>query len=97
MALSTKQVTETPLDPNLRWLTIRDAARYLQVSPQTVRGIIHDGRLKVVRIGLHFRIDRVDLDSAMMRRKQTVAPYRRGTRPWVKERHAENRRQRRPG
>ncbi len=91
MATSRHQVTETPLDPNLRWLTVQDASRYLQVSPQTVRGIIHEGRLKVVRVGLHFRIDRADLDSVMMRRKQTVSPYRRGTHPWVAQRHAENR------
>jgi excisionase family DNA binding protein len=80
-----------PLVPNTRWLTVDQAAAYLQVIPNTIRNLIHDGSLKAARLGYKFRIERVDLDLMMTRRKRVVPPYRRGLRPWVSARHAENR------
>lgn len=87
------EVTPPPLVPlaERRWLTIPEAASCIAVSPNTVRGFIHDQELRAVPIGLMFRIDRNDLDEFMLRRKKVVAPYRRGSRPWVAERHAKDR------
>ena len=80
------------LDPNLRWLLVSEAAAYLRVSPQTIRHLIHAGRLKAARgIGAGFRIDRADLDSLLTREKKIIAPYRRGSHPWVTERWARER------
>lgn len=80
-----------PFDPNLRWFLVEEAAQYLRLSPQTIRHAIHAGELRAVRIGKGFHLDRVDLDQLMDRRKDTIPPYRRGTRPWVAKRHAQNR------
>lgn len=81
----------TTLDPNLRWLNLREAAFYLRVSTQSVRHLIHDGQFKAARLGNNFRIDRADLDALMLRRKRVVAPYRRGTHPWVTKHWARER------
>lgn len=40
--------------------TVRDVANRLGVHPETVRRLIHDGRLDAVRVG---RVLRVDSDS----------------------------------
>jgi excisionase family DNA binding protein len=84
----------SPLDPCLRWLTVDQAAAYLQVIPNTIRNLIHDGSLKAARLGYKFRIERDDLDKLMLHRKRVVPPYRRGLRPWVSKRHAEARHER---
>jgi excisionase family DNA binding protein len=81
----------SPTGPNTRWLTVDQAAAYLQVIPNTIRNLIHDGSLKAARLGYKFRIERDDLDKLMVQRKRVVPPYRRGTRPWVSARHAEAR------
>ena len=70
-----------------RWLAVNAAAAYLGVSQNYLRKLIHDGDLKAGRIGNNFRIDRLDLDQLMLRRKSVVPPYRCGTRPWVTRRH----------
>jgi len=93
-----KQVSLPPqyqrLDLNdRRWFTTADAARYAAVSPQTIRAWIHSGDLRVVRIG-GFRIDRADIDHLLESKKAKAGPYRRGTHPWVSERHAEAREKR---
>jgi excisionase family DNA binding protein len=81
-----------PLDPNLKWLLVPEAAQYLRVSPQTIHTLIHSGRLKAVRgFGQGFRIDRADLDNLLLREKKIIAPYRRGSHPWVTERWAQER------
>jgi excisionase family DNA binding protein len=74
-----------------RWFTVEEAALYLAVSPNTIRNLIHRGDLKAARIGFMFRVERHDLDELMIRRKQRVPAYRKGTHPWVASRHAENR------
>ena len=74
-----------------RWLAVEAAAAYLAISPNYLRRLIHDGQLKAVRFGNHFRLDRLDLDQLMIRRKRVVPPYRKNTRPWVAKRHAKKR------
>jgi excisionase family DNA binding protein len=75
---------------SIRWMSIASAASYLEVHPQTIRRLIHSGDLRASKIG-HYRVDRADLDQLLLRRKKFFAPYRRGSKPWVAERHAENR------
>lgn len=79
------------VDPNRKWLSVFEAAQYLQCAPNHIRRVIHAGDLRAVRFANSFRIDRADLDQLMMKRKQRIAPYRRGTRPWVTRRHAAER------
>jgi len=45
-----------------RYITIADAAEYLQISDRTVRRLIADGELTGYRIGRSSRLIRVDLD-----------------------------------
>jgi excisionase family DNA binding protein len=87
---------QLPVDPNVKWLTVEEASRYLRVSAQYVRRILHGGELKAAGLGgsAGFRIDRVDLDQLMLRRKRTVPPYRKGSHPWVAARHDANRQKR---
>jgi excisionase family DNA binding protein len=85
-------VAPSPVPVVQRWLDVREAAAYLGVSIGYIRRLIHDGELKAGRLGMNFRIDRLDLDQLMLRRKRIVAPYRHGTKPWVSARHKKNRR-----
>ena len=76
-----------------RWFTVDQAAEYLQCSSQTIRSAMHRGEIRAsnLRDGSPYLIDRIDLDRFLERRKRVLPPYRRGTRPWVKKRHAEER------
>jgi len=82
------------VDPNKRWLTTAEAAEYLSVSVQSIRGFLHRGEIPAVRLGPSlggYHIDREDLDKWLERRKRIVKPYRRGSRPYVAERWARQR------
>ncbi len=52
--------------------TARDAARFLQLHPQTVRGLARRGRLKHRRLGRAFLFTQADLD--MYLQPQTEIP-----------------------
>jgi excisionase family DNA binding protein len=61
-----------------RYITIAEAAEYLQISDRTVRRLITDGELTGYRMGRSSRIIRVDLneiDEQLMR--PTNAPRKR--------------------
>ena len=74
-----------------RWLTIDEAALYLRVSPGHIRSLIHRQDIRAARLGPSYRLDRVDLDVFLEKRKVFQAPYRKNTRPWVAARHAKER------
>ena len=46
-------------------LSVREAANYYHVSPQTVRRLIKAGKLKTYRVGRQIRIDVADLVNCM--------------------------------
>ena len=77
--------------PEQRWLTTDECATYMRLSAQSVRNIIHSGELKVTRIGQSYRLDKQKIDQYMLRRERTIAPYRRGSGPWVAARWAKRR------
>jgi len=54
--------------------SVRQVADQLGVHPETVRRLIHDGRLEAVRIGRVLRIDASALDGFLAR--QRVKPER---------------------
>jgi len=87
MPRSKKKELPPAVDPNQRWLDINQAGSYLGFCPTYVRQLIHQGELKASFFGNTYRIDRNDCDQLMLRRKRTVPPYRRGSRPWVAARH----------
>ena len=74
-----------------RWLTISEAALYMRRSEQYIRNLIHTGQIRVAKPDSKYLLDKNDLDEFLIRHKRIAAPYRRGTRPWVKARHAANR------
>lgn len=88
MSRSAKKVSSEVIDPSQRWFTVAQSAAYVQLCEQSVRGLVHAGELRAVHFGNTYRIDRRDLDELMLRRKRTIAPYRKHSRPWVAERHA---------
>ena len=51
-------------DPTSPYLSIREAAAYVRVSPDTVRRLIRTGKLPARRVGGQWRIRRSDLDGA---------------------------------
>jgi excisionase family DNA binding protein len=77
--------------PAQRWFTIDEAALYLRISASTLRKILHAGELKAARLGPNYRLERTDLDQFLLKRKRVIAPYRKGTHPWVAKRHAASR------
>ena len=54
--------------------TVRDVAGRLGVHPETVRRLIHDGRLDAVRVGRVLRVHGESLDGFLAR--QRVKPTR---------------------
>lgn len=57
-------------------VSVREVARRLGVHPETIRRLIHDGRLEAVRIGRVLRVDSSELESFLAR--QRVKPQRPG-------------------
>jgi len=55
-------------------VSVRDVADQLGVHPETIRRLIHDGRLDAVRVGRVLRVHRAALDSFLAR--QRVKPTR---------------------
>ena len=55
-------------------VSVRDVAAQLGVHPETVRRLIHDGRLDAVRVGRVLRIHRGAVESFLAR--QRVKPTR---------------------
>jgi excisionase family DNA binding protein len=54
--------------------TVRQVADQLGVHPETIRRLIHDGRLDAVRVGRVLRVDGTALDGFLAR--QRVKPSR---------------------
>jgi excisionase family DNA binding protein len=55
-------------------VSVRDVAAQLGVHPETVRRLIHDGRLDAVRVGRVLRVHRDAVDRFLAR--QRVKPTR---------------------
>ena len=55
-------------------LSVREVADALGVNPETIRRLIHDGRLDAIRVGRVLRIDRAELDRFIA--SQRVRPNR---------------------
>jgi excisionase family DNA binding protein len=64
----------TEVDPSAALYSVRQVADQLGVHPETVRRLIHDGRLEAVRIGRVLRIDGTALEGFLAR--QRVKPQR---------------------
>ena len=55
-------------------VSVREVADQLGVHPETIRRLIHDGRLDAVRVGRVLRVHRAALDSFLAH--QRVKPTR---------------------
>lgn len=55
-------------------LSVREVADALGVHPETIRRLIHDGRLEAIRVGRVLRIARAELDRFVA--SQRVRPNR---------------------
>jgi excisionase family DNA binding protein len=55
-------------------VSVRDVANQLGVHPETIRRLIHDGRLDAVRVGRVLRVHRAALEQFLAR--QRVKPAR---------------------
>ena len=55
-------------------VSVRDVADQLGVHPETIRRLIHDGRLDAVRVGRVLRVHRAAVDGFLAR--QRVKPTR---------------------
>lgn len=62
----------TQHDPGL--LSVRQVADQLGVHPETIRRLIHDGRIEAVRVGRVLRVPGSSLDGFLAR--QRVKPLR---------------------
>ena len=61
------------------YITVAEAAEYLQISDRTVRRLIHDGELNGYRMGRSGRVIRVDLNESdeQLMRPMNAPPRRR--------------------
>ena len=59
-----------------RYITVAEAAEYLQISDRTVRRLIADGELNCYRMGQSGRVIRVDLNEIdeQLMRPMSAAP-----------------------
>lgn len=66
-----------------RYITIAEAAEYLQISDRTVRRLITDGELTGYRVGRSGRLIRVDLNEIdeQLMRPMSAPPPRKRRRP----------------
>jgi excisionase family DNA binding protein len=62
------------VDPNQSLYSVREVAGRLGVHPETIRRLIHDGRLDAVRVGRVLRVNGQALDGFLAR--QRVKPTR---------------------
>jgi excisionase family DNA binding protein len=53
-----------------RWLTVQQAADYLNCRVRTIRELIWSGELARARVGKRFLVDVCDLDSLAVKRKE---------------------------
>ena len=67
-----RSVSSADRQPEL--VSVRDVADQLGVHPETIRRLIHDGRLDAVRVGRVLRVHREAVDSFLAR--QRVKPSR---------------------
>jgi excisionase family DNA binding protein len=65
-------VSSSDQQPDL--VSVRDVAGQLGVHPETIRRLIHDGRLDAVRVGRVLRVHREAVDRFLAR--QRVKPSR---------------------
>jgi excisionase family DNA binding protein len=56
--------------------TVREVAGQFGVHPETIRRLIHDGRLDAVRVGRVLRVHKAAVDSFLAR--QRIKPTRSG-------------------
>jgi excisionase family DNA binding protein len=59
------EVSESITNQSL--LTVDDVARYLQLTPETIRSMARHGKLTGVRLGRVWRFDRKILENDMLR------------------------------
>jgi excisionase family DNA binding protein len=63
------------VDPQLETLySVREVAGQLGVHPETIRRLIHDGRLDAVRVGRVLRVHKQAVDTFLAR--QRIKPTR---------------------
>jgi excisionase family DNA binding protein len=67
-----KDLSSAGGEPGL--VSVREVADRLGVHPETVRRLIHDGRLDAIRVGRVLRVHRVAVDRFLAR--QRVKPSR---------------------
>ena len=60
-------------DPD-RPASVREVAELLGVHPQTVRRLIHEGRLEGVRVGSGLFVPRAGLDELLARQRRKPGP-----------------------
>lgn len=63
------RIIELPKKREIRWLTIREAARYMRMSQSKIYELMADGRLAFIKIDSKRLIDIRDIDQLMMRNK----------------------------
>jgi excisionase family DNA binding protein len=61
-------------EPESDLYSVREVARRLGVHPETIRRLIHDGRLDAVRVGRVLRVHKDAVDTFLVR--QRVKPTR---------------------
>lgn len=61
-------------EPAARLYGVSQVARMLGVHPETIRRLIHDGRLDAIRVGRVLRVDPRSVDAFVAR--QRVKPVR---------------------
>jgi excisionase family DNA binding protein len=73
MGVNLQQVS-TPEPQRDSLYSVREVAGQLGVHPETIRRLIHDGRLDAVRVGRVLRVHRQAVDAFLVR--QRIKPTR---------------------
>ena len=75
MPIQRRFMKPTPVDPQApaiagdRLFDVKKAATYLGVGRETIRKMVHDRQIPYVHLGKGFKIDRLDLDRWIEKRK----------------------------
>ncbi len=63
------QIKKQPEDENDKWLDTDEAARYLSITPNALRILVHRARVVTYKLGRRLRFKKTDLNSLLHKKE----------------------------
>lgn len=63
------QIKRQPEDENAKWLDTDEAAKYLSITPNALRILVHRARVVTYKLGRRLRFKKADLNSLLHKKE----------------------------